>query len=124
MTKRATATKQLNSALSSKAVRAASAGSFVDVSKAPRISRRVKKQLGAERLDESKTRQIEEFIPKLAKNATTLAFRQALSSGNRVLIADVKGGELLEVTPDGRRRVVKQIEPSVKMQKGQIIKIK
>lgn len=90
--------------------------------KTARLSRRTKKALSVQTLDESATRRLETFIPRLAKNATTRAYRQALISGSRVLI--VEAGDLLEVHPNGTRRFVKKIEPSVKVRKGQIIKIK
>jgi hypothetical protein len=87
-----------------------------------RLSRRVKKELNVQHLDESATRRLEKHIPGLAKNATTIAFRRALISGSKVLIAEA--GELVEVLPNGTRRIVKKIEPSVKMRKGQVIRIK
>jgi hypothetical protein len=90
--------------------------------KAVRLSRRAKKELGEKRLDESATLRLEKQIPRLAKNATALAFRRALTSGNKVLIAEA--GELVEVLADGTRRAVKKLEPSVKMRKGQVIKLK
>ena len=72
--------------------------------------------------EERNTQRMERRIPRLAKVATIQAYRRALASGNRVLIAE--GGQLKEVSPDGKKRIIRQIEPSVKMQKGQIIKIK
>lgn len=90
--------------------------------KAPRLSRRLKKELRVKLLDEDATRRLEKKIPLLAKNATTLAFRRALTSGSKVLIAEA--GELIELLPDGTRRAVKKLDPSVKMRKGQIIKLR
>lgn len=90
--------------------------------KTTRLSRRVKKSLNVEKLNEQNTQYVEKYIPTLAKNATVRAYRRALTSGSRVVIAE--GGELKEVLPDGTRRTIKKIEPAVKMQKGQIIKIK
>lgn len=87
-----------------------------------RLSRHTKKELGVKPRDESSTQRLEEHIPRLAKNATALAFRGALTSGNKVLIAEA--GELVEVLPDGTRRAVRKLEPSVKMRKGQVIRIK
>lgn len=90
--------------------------------RAARLSRHTKKELGVKPRDESATQRLEERIPRLAKNATALAFRRALTSGNKVLIAEA--GELVEVLPDGTRRSVRKLEPSVKMRKGQVIRIK
>ena len=64
----------------------------------------------------------EKRIPRLAEAAMSSAYRWALASGSTVLIAEA--GQLKEVSPDGSKRVIKKIEPSVKMQKGLIIKIK
>lgn len=90
--------------------------------RAVRLSRRVKKELSAKHLNESKTLHLEQRLPRLAKNATALAYRRALTSGNKVLIAEA--GELVEVLPDGTRHHVKKLEPPVKMRKGQVIKLK
>lgn len=90
--------------------------------KVARLSRQTKKELSVKPRDESTTLRLEEHIPRLAKNATALAFRRALISGNKVLIAEA--GELVEVLPDGTRRAVRKLAPSVKMRKGQVIRIK
>ena len=90
--------------------------------RAARLSRHTKKELGVKPRDESATLRLEKHIPLLAKNATALAFRRALTSGNKVLIAEA--GELVEVLPDGTRRAVRKLEPLVKMRKGQVIRIK
>lgn len=67
-------------------------------------------------------RVLEERIPKLAEAATKNAYRRALNSGHKVVIAEK--GELKEISPDGSVRVIKEIEPSVKLRKGQIFEIK
>lgn len=90
--------------------------------KTVRLSRRAKKELSVKRLDENATLRLEQQIPRLAKNATALAFRRALTSGNKVLVAEA--GELVEILPDGTRRAVGKLKPSVQMRKGQVIKIK
>lgn len=90
--------------------------------RAARLSRQTKKELSVKPRDESSTLRLEKHIPLLAKNATALAFRRALTSGNKVLIAEA--GELVEVLPDGTRRAVRKLDPSVKMRKGQVIRIK
>lgn len=65
---------------------------------------------------------LEERIPKLARAATKHAYRRALDSGNKVMIAEK--GKLKEISPDGTVRVIKEIEPPVKLRKGQIFEIK
>lgn len=65
---------------------------------------------------------VEKNIPRLAEAAMSNAYRRALASGSTVLIAEA--GQLKEVSPDGTKRFIKNIEPSIKMQKGLIIKIK
>lgn len=87
-----------------------------------RLSRRLKKELNPRHLNETKARHLERYIPRLAKAATTQAYQQALSSGNSIVIAE--DGELVEVNFNGTKRTIRKIEPSVKMRKGQIIKIK
>jgi len=75
------------------------------------------------RLSEERTvHLVEKRIPGLAEAAMSDAYRRALASGSKVLIAEA--GQLKEVSSDGSKRVIKKIEPSVKMQKGLIIKIK
>ena len=86
------------------------------------IERVLKSPLGENYLKGVYIQQLERRIPKLAVAATMHAHRRALASGNKVLIAEA--GELREVSPDGTRRTVRKIEPSVKMQKGQVIEIK
>lgn len=90
--------------------------------RAARLSRHTKKELSVKPRDESATQRLEKNIPRLAKNATALAYRRALTSGNKVLIAEA--GELVEVLPDGTRRAVGKLEPPAKMRKGQVIRIK
>ena len=87
-----------------------------------RLSRQTKKELSVKPRDESATQRLEEHIPRLAKNATALAFRRALTSGNKVLIAEA--GELVEILPDGTKRAVRKLEPPAKMRKGQVIRLK
>jgi hypothetical protein len=60
---------------------------------------------------------LEENIPELAEAATTQAYWQTLASGNSVLVSD--NGVIYEVFPDGTRKVVKNIEPPVPVEKGE-----
>jgi len=91
-------------------------------SKIVRLGRRLKKKLNVRHINAATAREIEKHIPLLARVATTRAYRRTISSGRTVLIAEA--GQLKEVLPDGTIRNIKEIEPSVKMQKGQIIEIK
>lgn len=58
---------------------------------------------------------------KLAVQATHKAYERALDSGSSVMIADK--GKLYWVRPDRTREYIKDIDPPVKMKKGQIIQI-
>lgn len=87
-----------------------------------RLSRGLKKGFKVRENSEAATKRLENHIPLLAKLATTQAYRRALASGNKVLIAEA--GLLKEVSPGGSVRIVRQIESPVRMQKGQIIEIK
>ena len=51
--------------------------------------------------------------------AVEQAYQQALAAGESVLIADK--GTLVEVSPDGSRRVIPQIELNVAVSVGQVI---
>lgn len=59
---------------------------------------------------------LEEQIPLLAQSALTVAYWEALSAGLSVL--QVEEGNLVEVFPNGSRRVIKAIEEGVSMPKG------
>lgn len=50
---------------------------------------------------------LEERIPVLAGNATNQAFLETLAAGETVLIAEQ--GNIVEVFPDGTRKVIKKI---------------
>ena len=50
---------------------------------------------------------LEQQIPILAETAMKQAYWQTLTSGNSVMIAE--NGFLIEVSPDGSRKVVKEI---------------
>jgi hypothetical protein len=65
---------------------------------------------------------LEQHIPELAATATKIAYWQALASGSSVLISE--NDEIVEVFPDGTRKLVRKIEPRIKIKKGTVIKIK
>ena len=58
---------------------------------------------------------LEQQIPILAETALQQAYWQTLTSGDKVMIAEK--GFLVEVSPDGSRKVVKQIGKPVKVTK-------
>ncbi len=65
---------------------------------------------------------LEKHIPEMAQAAVKQAYWQALSSGSSVLVAE--NGAINEVFPDGTIKFVKNIPPSIEMEKGKIIEIK
>jgi hypothetical protein len=54
---------------------------------------------------------LEEQIPHLAETATKQAYWRSLAEGDKVMIAE--DGKLIEVSPDGSRKVIKEIEKPV-----------
>lgn len=58
---------------------------------------------------------LEQQIPILAETAFKQAYWRTLSSGAKVMIAE--NGFLIEVSPDGSRNVLKEIEEPVKVTK-------
>ena len=56
---------------------------------------------------------LEQQIPILAETAFQQAYWQTLSSGNKVMIAE--NGFLIEVSPDGSWKVVKEIGKPIKV---------
>ena len=56
---------------------------------------------------------LEQQIPILAETAMKQAYWQTLTSGNSVMIAE--NGFLVEVSPDGSRKVVKEIGKPIRV---------
>ena len=56
---------------------------------------------------------LEQQIPVLAETATKQAYWQTLASGDSVMIAE--NGQLIEISPDGSRKVLKEIGKPVKV---------
>ena len=56
---------------------------------------------------------LENHIPELADAAFRQAYWQALAAGSSVMVAD--GGQIVEVFPDGDRKVVKQISKPIRI---------
>lgn len=68
-------------------------------------------------LPEKTIRYLEEHIPELAETAIHQAYWYALASGSNVLIAE--NGFLVEVHPDGSRKILKKLQPPIKVKIGQ-----
>jgi len=72
-------------------------------------------------LSEDAINYLEEHIPELAKAAFTQAYWAALASGSSVLMSE--NGNLVEIFPDGKRKIIKPLPPSTKVTIGQILEI-
>jgi len=64
-------------------------------------------------LNEQELDYLEQQIPILAETATKQAYWQTLASGDKVMIAE--DGKLIEVSPDGSRKIIKEIEKPSKV---------
>lgn len=64
---------------------------------------------------------LEEHIPELADVAFTSAYWSALASGSSVLISE--NGNLVEVFPDGKQKIIKRLPPSISVTRGQKLEI-
>jgi hypothetical protein len=65
---------------------------------------------------------LEEHIPELAEIAFKQAYWAALASGSSVLMSEK--GNLVEVFPDGKRKIIKKLPPSTPVTRGQIMELK
>ena len=65
---------------------------------------------------------LDQQVPRLAKEATKAAFARTIKAGRSVVVA--RDGELQRVYPSGRVQVLEKIEPDVKVGKGTVIRIK
>lgn len=72
-------------------------------------------------MDEKTLRHLEESIPELAEAAVKLAYWQALEAGHSVL--KTERGMLIEVRPDGTKKILKKLAPAVPVTKGLKIEI-
>lgn len=59
---------------------------------------------------------LEQQIPDLARAAVTQAYFAALAAGNDVMV--VEDGAIYEISPDGTRRFIKAVEPSIPAEPG------
>ncbi|MFA6917090.1 MAG: hypothetical protein WC222_11880 [Parachlamydiales bacterium] len=64
---------------------------------------------------------LEESIPEIADAAVTRAYWHALASGGSVL--ERRDGNLVEIFPDGRRQVVRKLQPTMDVTIGQKVEI-
>ena len=72
-------------------------------------------------IDENAMCFLEEHIPDLADAAVRQAYWSSLASGNNVLICE--NGAIVEVHPDGSKKLIKKIAPPIPTIKGQRFKI-
>lgn len=73
-------------------------------------------------LNEEELDYLEEHIPELAEIAFKQAYWAALASGSTVLMSE--NGNLVEVFPDGKRRVIKPLPPSTPVTPGQKLELR
>jgi hypothetical protein len=60
---------------------------------------------------------LEEHIPELAEAAFKQAYWAALASGSSVLVSEK--GNLVEVFPNGTKKIIKKLPPSTPVTPGQ-----
>lgn len=68
-------------------------------------------------LSEERISLLESYIPYLADAAFTQAYLQTLASGSSVL--KVEHARIFEIFPDGTRRLIKKISPTIPVTVGQ-----
>ncbi len=72
-------------------------------------------------MTEESMRFLEEHIPILADAAVKQAYWQALATGSSVLVSEE--GALVEIFPDGTRKMLKQLEPQTDVISGQRLEL-
>lgn len=72
-------------------------------------------------MTEASMRFLEEHIPDLADAAVKQAYWQALATGSSVLASE--DGALVEIFPDGTRKVLKTLEPQTIVTPGQRLEL-
>ena len=65
---------------------------------------------------------LEEHIPELAEAAFKQVYWAALASGSTVLMSE--NGNLVEVFPDGTRKIIKRLPPSTPVTPGQKLELR
>ena len=73
-------------------------------------------------MDEKTMLFLEEHIPELADVAFKQAYWQALAEGSKVL--KVENNFLVEVSPDGSQKMIKELPAQIKVTPGQKFLIK
>lgn len=63
---------------------------------------------------------LEAHIPEMADAAVTQAYWQALASGSSVI--EARGGELVEVFPDGTQKTIKPLPARRRVTPGQVVR--
>jgi hypothetical protein len=74
------------------------------------------------KMNEKTLRHLEESIPELAETAVKQAYWRALAAGCSVL--KTENGMLIEVYPDGTRKIIKKLAPPIPVEKGLRLEIK
>lgn len=73
-------------------------------------------------LDEEAMHFLEEQIAAMADSAAKQAYLRTLAAGHSVL--ESENNALVEVHPDGTRRIIKKITPAIPVVKGQRLEIR
>jgi hypothetical protein len=73
-------------------------------------------------MSDQEIKQLESQFPSVSGSAFAAAREHVLASGQSVLESD--DGVIYEVFPDGRRQVVKKIEPPTQVVSGSILTIR
>ena len=73
-------------------------------------------------LNEKEIDYLEEHIPELAEIAFKQAYWAALASGSTVLMSE--NGNLVEIFPDGKRKIIKPLPPSTPVVPGQKLELR
>ncbi len=68
-------------------------------------------------LNEKEMKYLEDHIPELAEVAFKQAYWAALASGSSVLMSE--NGNVVEIFPDGTRKIIKPLPPSTPVKPGQ-----
>ena len=72
-------------------------------------------------LNEAALNYLEEHIPELAEAAFKQAYWAALASGSSVLMSE--NGNLVEVFPDGKRKIIKPLPQPTPVTPGQKLEL-
>ncbi len=72
-------------------------------------------------MDEKTMQFLESHIPEIAQAAVTQAYWMSLASGHKVLQAE--GDKLVEISPDGSKKIIKSLAPNTPIKSGQKLKL-